>query len=153
MKPERRRPQSGKAQKINTENRAMPLLLKLLGRVPTGRASTDYATLQNILRMVPLRVLRIPRAIYLCWIMVRATPSARANRARFARLLLRNEPNPAYPYRGFIRIVYKCLSRLVKPASRRPHSGKAQIKNNLKNMIWAMPSARAALVLFILKIG
>ena len=40
----------------------MSLLLKLLGRVPTGRASTDYATLQNILRMVPLRVLRIPRA-------------------------------------------------------------------------------------------
>ena len=43
---------------------AMPLLLKLLGRVPTGRASTDYATLQNILRMVPLRVLRIPRAYF-----------------------------------------------------------------------------------------
>jgi hypothetical protein len=47
----------------------------------------------------------------------------------------------------------KSLSRLVKPTRRRPHSGKAQIKNNLKNMILAMPSARAALVLFILKIG
>ena len=43
----------------------MPLLLKLFGRVPTGRASADYAALQNILRMVPLRVLRIPRAIIL----------------------------------------------------------------------------------------
>jgi hypothetical protein len=31
--------------------------------VPTGRASSDFASLQNILRMVPLRVLRIPRAI------------------------------------------------------------------------------------------
>ena len=44
--------------------RAMPLLLKLFGRVPTGRASADYAALQNILRMVPLRVLRIPRAYF-----------------------------------------------------------------------------------------
>ena len=41
-------------------------LVGLFGRVPAGRASADYATLQNILRMVPLRVLRIPRAIYLC---------------------------------------------------------------------------------------
>jgi len=40
----------------------MSLLLKLLGRVPLGRASTDYAALQNILRIVPLWVLRIPRA-------------------------------------------------------------------------------------------
>ena len=30
-------------------------------RIPI--ASSDYASLQNILRMVPLRVLRIPRAI------------------------------------------------------------------------------------------
>ena len=45
---------------------AMPLirifLFGLFGRVPAVRASTDYAALQNILRMVPLRVLRIPRA-------------------------------------------------------------------------------------------
>ena len=44
---------------------AMSLLLKLFGRVPAGRASTDYATLLNILRMVPLRVLRIPRAYFI----------------------------------------------------------------------------------------
>jgi hypothetical protein len=42
----------------------MPLLLKLIGRVPSARASADYAALQNILRMVPLRVLRIPRAYF-----------------------------------------------------------------------------------------
>ncbi|MFZ9550215.1 MAG: hypothetical protein ACO28Y_08845, partial [Bacteroidia bacterium] len=30
----------------------------------------------------------------------------------------------------------------VKPERRRPHSGKAQIKNIIKNIIWAMPSAR-----------
>ena len=47
---------------------AMPsvqdLVFEVFGRVPTGRASADYATLQNILRMVPLRVLRIPRAYF-----------------------------------------------------------------------------------------
>ena len=65
-----------------------------------------------------------------------------------ARFLLRKEPSPAYPYRGFIRIVYKCLSRLVPlwvlgiPRALFAYS-----------FFWAMPSARAALVLFILKIG
>ena len=39
-------------------------LIGLFGRVPAGRASADYATLQNILRMVPLRVLRIPRVYF-----------------------------------------------------------------------------------------
>ena len=39
--------------------------LFLFGRVPTGRASADFAALQNILRMVPLRVLRIPRAYFI----------------------------------------------------------------------------------------
>ena len=39
-------------------------LIGLFGRVPAGRASADYATLQNILRMVPLRVLRIPIAYF-----------------------------------------------------------------------------------------
>ena len=38
-------------------------LFEVLGLVPSGRASADFATLQNILRMVPLRILRIPRAI------------------------------------------------------------------------------------------
>jgi len=38
---------------------------------------------------------------------------ARANRARFARLLLRNEPSPAYPYRIFYYVLHhKRLSRL-----------------------------------------
>ena len=47
---------------------AMPsvqdLVFEVFGRVPAGRASADYATLQNILRMVPLWVLRIPRAYF-----------------------------------------------------------------------------------------
>jgi hypothetical protein len=32
---------------------------------PSGRASADFATLQNILRMVPLRIMRIPIAGYI----------------------------------------------------------------------------------------
>ena len=40
------------------------LVFEVSGSVPAGRASADYAKLQNILRMVPLRVLRIPRAYF-----------------------------------------------------------------------------------------
>ena len=51
--------------------------LFLFWRVPLGRASKDFAALQNILRMVPLRVLRIPRALF-AYSFFWAMPSARA---------------------------------------------------------------------------
>ena len=53
MKPERRRPQSGKAQKINTENWAMPLARATLGSLKLG-----FCFAKN-------QALRIPIAIYL----------------------------------------------------------------------------------------
>ena len=56
--------------------------LFLFGRVPAGRASADYAALQNILRIVPLRVLRIPRAN-----------------------ILKRKLNPLYPYRAIFQVL------------------------------------------------
>ena len=124
--------------------KAMSLLLKLLGRVPSGRASTDYATLQNILRMVPLRVLRIPRAIlFLGWNIFRAMPSAWATPGSLHSVFAAQRTKPCASLSHFYYVLHhNRLSRLVKPAWRRPHSGKAQIKNKYK-IIKAMPSARA----------
>ena len=45
--------------------------------------------------------------------------------------------NPSYPIAFLLRVASQ------PPARRRPHSGKAQIKNIMKNIIWTMPSARA----------
>jgi len=75
-------------------------------RATPGSLSLGYCCAMN-------QALRIPIAVILCWIMFFAKcfrivwfllgrclwPGLL--RARFARLLLRNELNPTYPYRGF----------------------------------------------------
>ena len=111
-------------------------LFRLFGRVPSGRASADYATLQNILRMVPLRVLRIPRAIlFLGWnIFSGRCLRPGLLRARYSSVIAAHWTKPYVSLSHIYYVLYhKRLSRLVKPERRRPHSGKAQIKKYYNN--------------------
>ena len=76
MKPARRRPHSGKAQIKNN-------IKDIISAMPSVRPSSDYVAFQNILRMVPLRVLRIPIALIYTYRSVACV-----------------ELKPTYPYRG-----------------------------------------------------